>query len=60
MYVINTDQGYIKGDMHNGLYFTIKEEARQFTYEDIILYGDSIATDLFEFYCCENVGVEVV
>jgi hypothetical protein len=60
MFVINTDQGYIQGQLHKNLHFTTKEDARQFTAEQIIAFGDGIAADLHDYYLCETVTLEQV
>lgn len=60
MFVINTDQGYIKGQLHKNLMFTVKEDARQFTSEQIKAFGEGIAADLHDWYLCEYVLVEQV
>jgi hypothetical protein len=60
MFVINTDQGYIDGTLHSNLRFTIKEEARQFTAEQIKAFGEGIAADLHDYYLCQEVYIEQV
>jgi hypothetical protein len=60
MFVINTDQGYISGQLHKNLRFTIKEDARQFTVEQIKAFGDGIVADLIDWYKCESVTIEQV
>jgi hypothetical protein len=61
MFVINTDQGYLCGErLHKGTYFGMKEDARQFTAEQIKAFGEGIAADLHRYYCCEYVDVESV
>jgi hypothetical protein len=60
MFVINTDQGYISGELHKSLKFVIKEEARQFTAEQIKAFGDGIAADLIDWYCCTEIYLEQV
>jgi hypothetical protein len=61
MYVINTDQGYLCGEqLHKNTYFGMKEDARKFTAEQIKAFGDGIAADLHDYYCCESVNIEQV
>jgi hypothetical protein len=60
MFVINTDQGYLSGELHKNLRFVIKEDARQFTAEQIKAFGDGIAADLHDWYKCEWIHLEQV
>jgi hypothetical protein len=60
MFIINTDMGYIAGKMHDGLRFTVKEDARQFTVDQIKAFGEGIALDLHKYYCAEWCLVEQV
>jgi hypothetical protein len=46
MFVINTDQGYIAGEFHNGLKFVDKPEARRFTYDELTTYKKEILNEL--------------
>jgi hypothetical protein len=38
----------------------MKEDARKFTAEQIKAFGDGIAADLHDYYCCESVNIEQV
>ena len=58
MYIINTDQGYIKGQFHAGLQFTEKWDARRFTYDELTTYKNEILNDLKEWYCCTEIQIE--
>nr|WP_145401644.1 hypothetical protein [Paenibacillus xylanexedens] len=49
-FVLWTDKGYLKGDLHHGVEFTEKENARQFTLDQAQIYKDSIRADLIEFF----------
>jgi hypothetical protein len=50
-FVINTEKGYLKGDLLQGIEFVSdKKDARKFTQTEIQLYGQSIAQDLGEFF----------
>lgn len=61
MYIINTDQGYItKGLPHEGLMFGLREDAKQFTYDDIESFGNYTAAELKEYYLCEEVLFEQI
>jgi hypothetical protein len=60
MYIINTDQGYVSGTLHKNLNFTTKQDARQFTVEQINAFGEGIAADLHDWYLCEWCLVERV
>jgi len=59
-YVAVTDRGYIKGDNYQGIEFVTKENARQFTNEEVHVYGRSIAADMFDFYKCSSLWFEKV
>jgi len=59
-YVAVTDRGYIKGDNYQGVEFIDKENARQFTNEEVVVYGNSIAADMFDFYKCNEFWFEEV
>jgi hypothetical protein len=52
--VAKTDRGYIKGDLHSGVEFVDKENARQFTLEEASCYRDSIVADMFDFFDCKE------
>lgn len=52
--VAKTDKGYIKGDIHVGIEFVDKENARQFTEREATTYRDSIVADMFDFYDCKE------
>jgi hypothetical protein len=61
MFVINTDQGFLSGQLHKSVKFVAtEEEARQFTSEQIKAFGDGIAADLHDFYCCQEVYLEQI
>lgn len=60
MFIINTDQGYIKGELHNGLQFVEKEDARTFSNVEIELFADSMIEDLHTYYSCEKVEIEAL
>jgi hypothetical protein len=61
MFIFNTDQGYLCGEkLHHGTYFGTKDQARRFTYEQVKAFGDGIAADLIDYYCCENIYLEQV
>lgn len=55
MFIINTDQGYINGDLHNGLQFVEKENARTFTESEL---NNFKTYDLITYYCSEWVEIE--
>jgi hypothetical protein len=60
MFVINTDMGYIAGQLHKNLIFVEKQDARQFTHEQIKAFGEGIAADLHDYYCVEWCLVEQI
>ena len=59
MYIINTDNGYItKGELHNGLQFGVKEDAKRFEYEWLALHKNELFNDLRKYYCCDEIQIE--
>lgn len=59
LYVVLTDKGYLIGDIYIGVAFTNnKENARKFTETEAIIYKNSIADDLFDFYLCKTMEFE--
>jgi hypothetical protein len=60
MYIVNTDNGYIFGEFHNGLKFGMREDARRFTYDELTTYKNEILNDLKQYYCCEEIQIEYI
>lgn len=60
MFIINTDQGYIAGEIHLGLQFTTLENARTFKDSEFEVYGGSFIKDLHTYYLCETVEIEYI
>jgi hypothetical protein len=57
-YVVKTEKGFVKGDMHTGIEFvTEMESARQFEYTEMLLYADSIVQDLRKFYKVQTIDL---
>ena len=60
MYIITTDQGYVtKGLPHQGLQFGIREDAKRYTHEELVLHKD-ILNELNTYYCCEEYQIEYI
>jgi hypothetical protein len=58
LYVVKTEKGFVKGDMHTGIEFVAEQElARQFEYDELILYADSMVQDLRQFYKVQSIDL---
>lgn len=60
MYIINTDQGYFAGELHNGAKFVEKSDARRFTYEEIAFRKNELFHNLRKYYCCNELQIEYI
>ena len=60
MYIINTDQGYMAGEFHNGLKFVDRPDARRFKFDELHFYKKEILNDLKEHYCCTEIQIEYI
>lgn len=59
-YIFWTDKGYIRGDLEKEIQFVDKSNARSFSEDEIHLYRESIVANVFEFYGCKEVRVEII